>query len=115
MLIAEGFLLFSILLFLARMLSYNSNGYRWVIVDVLSGLFILIAAYFFTFSPLSTYTGTYNQSGTVTNLNLTISEPQVTVSSQGFILLWVIVFFYIMLMVIFALRDFLAARYENKI
>lgn len=113
--LAALFFIFSMSLFLVRLACYRSVGLRWCAINLLSGLFMFIAFYYFIFPPASTAIILTTTGSMVTNTISTTTEAGVPVNSQGFILLATITIFYILFMVIFMVRDFLEAKNIGRI
>ena len=119
--IADVLALLSIGLFLIRFAKAESVGNRWVIADILSGVTMIFAWYFYTFSSnvYTTQTGTIGTntlagSGTNTiqlyNLITNQTTPAIGVTSNGFIMFDAFVFMWVTVNFIFMFKDFLDAN-----
>ena len=123
--IADILLVFAIVLIAIRILKWEDVSYQWVAVNLISALFFFLAFYYFVFTPtqninISTLTSnvpacttTCTYTSITSTSNIIGQLPQVQVNSFGFILLATITTFYIIIMIIFTLRDFIRARNSN--
>jgi hypothetical protein len=116
------FYVFSLVLISVRLLSWQSMGYKWMGIDILSALFFFLGFFFALFpetaiaTTLVSYNGLmacnstacipYNYTSNTTSLTI----AAIPVNSYQFILLSVVTVFYVIIMVIFLLFDFLETQ-----